>query len=220
MRKVLLCVVTNGRAEVSLTTAISMLRVQSRLVGTPQPPFSIEMVFLGSLDEALNAGWKSGADAVFAVEGTVGFDADFLWEAMASGFPVVVGTYPLPVVDWERVKTRPESEAPSFWGNVYNVKLKDNLKNGYALCEAAELGMLVVQRPALQKIADAHPDIVDADGNASFAAPGVYGGQRASASQRFFQLFGEPVWADIRRGGTCTGPTEFGGCVGARTVLR
>lgn len=221
MRKLIVCVVTNGRADVSLTTAISMLKMQSTMVSTPDPPFRAEISFVNTLDDALNVGWKTDdADAVFAVEHTIGFDPDFVVEALACEFPVVAGAYPLPVVDWERVKTQPANEMPPFWGNVYSVKPKDSLCKGYAQCDKAELGMVMIKRAALQAIADAHPDIIDSEGNASFAAAGVYGGTRMSASERFHHLHGEPVWTDIRRGGTSTGPTEFGGCVGARTVLR
>lgn len=202
--------------------AVSLLRMQTMLM-TSADPIRADMHFVSTLDDALNC-LRANKDAVGAlmVEGGIGFDPSFGLEAMKSGMPLVAGVYPLPVVDWERVKTQPANEVPQHWGNVYNVKPAGSPgPNGYLPVTDAALGVVWVSADVVRSIESRHPEIVTADGSsAAFARAGVYAGVRREAHERFLDLWAGPVYADPNRQCSSSGPAEFGGCVGARTVLR
>ena len=218
---VLLCIVTDSKRDVSLMCSMSLLRLQTELVRLPRR-VTIKVHFVTSLDEALNAlrGDQQASGAI-VVQGTIGFETEFALRAIASGLPVVVGTYPLPRVDWDRVKTRPANEPPQHWGNVYNAKPTGTMRpGGYVLAADAELGVAWVARSVLTDIVARHPEVVSAEGRAAFATPGVFGGRYLTDHQRFLQLHGGDVWADTQHPACNSGPTEFVGCVGARAVLR
>lgn len=218
---IVLCVVTNGRQEVSLACAVSMLRLQNALMMSPSP-LRADMHFVESLDDALNVLHRhaDAAGALIADHG-IGFDAEFAFRALRSGLPLVAGTYPLPTVDWERVKQAPENEDPGFWGNVYNVTPTGRFNaQGYARVSAARLGLVWVSKAAVAEIARKHPELATDDGYVPFALAGVYDGKRLDGNDRFLQLYDGEIWADIERPATSTGPLEFGGCVGSRQVLR
>lgn len=224
-KKVLVCVVVpTDRGEVSILTAQSLVKLQARLMTAPSTDLSIDMFFVRSFDDALQTLWKAReAHAVFAVDGSLGFSPEFVVGAARSDLPVVVGTYPLPTVDWSRVKAMPPGEPPEEWGNVYNVALQAKYdKHGYALVNtsvAPNLGIAFIKRSALEAIVAARPDVAASE-EADFATPGLYDGKKLSPYERFLSLYTGDVWADIQRPGTTMGITEFGGCVGARAALR
>lgn len=219
-RSMLLCIVTNGRADATLSCAVSLLRLQTLLMRSPER-IKADMHFVRSMDDALHALRTHGtARGVAIVDSSMGFTPEFPLRAMASGLPVVVASYPLPVVDWERVKSQPATEDPQFWGNVYSCKPSGRFgPGGYAHVLEARLGVAWIDRQVVADIEARHPELVSEDG-VMFASEGVYGGKRRTADERFLDLYGGDVWADIERPGNSTGPMEFGGCVGARTVLR
>ncbi len=222
----MLCMVTNGRAEASLSCAFSLLRHQTVLMTTPQP-LKADMHFVSTVDEALNA-LRHHPSAVGAaiLDTSLGFDPEFPLTAMQSGRPVVVASYPLPHVDWERVKAAakdPGAEEPRFWGLQYSVEPSGAAPHddGYVPVAKARLGVAWVTKAAVDDIVRRHPEVLSDDGTwANLASPGVYDGKRHTAEERFFKLYGAEVVADLQRPATSTGPMEFGGCVGLRTVLR
>lgn len=218
---ILLCVATRGRNDVTLTCAISLLRLQILFMTLPQR-YKADLHFVQSLDEALNLLHRHPTAAgALTVDCSVGFDPEFVVRAHASGLPVVVGSYPLPAVDWERVKTAPERENCQFWGNVYNARPSGRIDHcGYAHVLEAKLGVSWIRKRVVDDIVAAHPELVAADGTLAVAVEGLYDGKRLTADERFLSLFGGEVWADIERPATSTGPVEFGGCVGQRAVLR
>lgn len=228
-KHVVICVVTNLKTDVTLNTAISLLRLQTKLMAHPERT-RVDVHFVPTLNDALNTVHrigKEGATGGLVVDGNVGFDTDFLLRAMdRPTVPLVVGVYPLPIIDWKRVTEHPvPTEDPSSWGNVYNVTLTGvtDSATGYleAVPESAHLGLFWVRSGVLADIVTRHPDIMTADGAVgAFARDGVYDGKDTRASDRFLQLYGGRVLADPESGATNSGPTEFGGCVGARSVLR
>jgi hypothetical protein len=217
-----ICVVTKDRHEVSLMCAVALLRLQTMLM-TSEDPVRADMHFVPTLDDALNR-LHSAPEAVGAlvVEGTMGFDPALALDAMRSGLPVVVGVYPLPLVDWNRVKTQPKGEAPQHWGNIYNVRPSGpETAKGYVPVSEATLGVAWITSDAVRSIATRHPEIFTADrASGAFARAGVYDGVRQDEHQRFLSLWAGPVYADAAKSCTSSGPAEFGGCVGARAVLR
>lgn len=225
-KKIVVCVIVpSERHEVAILTAQSLVGLQTHMMTDPKNEITVELVFVRTFDEALNFAWKSSdAHGVFVVNGNISFNPEFLVEAVRSELPVVVGTYPLPVVDWNRVKSMPANEPVEQWGNVYNVTIERvDGKHGYGLVSRANarLGIVYATRRALQDIAAAHPEIVaKTSGDACFAGPGVYDGTKMDEYERFLSLFDGDVWADIQRPGQCMAVTEFGGCVGLRSALR
>lgn len=225
-KRVVICVVTGRKADVTLTTAISLLRLQTRLMAHPER-IQADVHFVNDFNDALNAVRRTeGAQGGLIAEGSIGFDTDFLLRAMdRPAAEVVAGVYPLPVVDWQRVATRPQGEEPAFWGNVYSVKTSGvtDPATGYLEAEAAgtSLGLVWVRASVLADIVTRHPDIMTTDGTVgAFARDGVYDGVETTAYDRFLTLYGGRLLADPAAGATSSGPTEFGGCVGARSVLR
>lgn len=230
----LLCVVTNGRPEVSLVCSVSLLRFQTTLMTAPER-LRADMHVVDTFDDAMNA-LHASKDAMGAlvIDGSMGFDAQFGMNAMRSGENIVVGTYPLPAVDWERVKARPTpAEDPKNWGHVYSATLADGGKKdqrtGYAVVKGTQtsLGLAWVKKTLVDSIATCNPHILTSDKTrGAFALGGVYGGLKLDGTQRFLSLAttgslaGTCVYADIDHPATSTGPMEFGGCVGARSVLR
>lgn len=215
-----LCVITNGRPDATLSCAVSLLRVQNALM-TGQQKIRADMHFVQGFDDALQTlRAHPTAQGMLVVDTSMGFNAEFPLRAMASGLPVVVASYPLPGVDWERVKRQPENEDPQFWGNVYSCKPSGRFgPSGYAHVTEARLGVAWISKQVVSDIAARHPELVAEDG-VMFATEGVYGGTRRTGDQRFLDLYGGDVWADLERPSVSTGPMEFAGCVGVRSVLR
>lgn len=214
---IVLCLVTNGRHDASLGCAISMLRLQTELMGTQQR-LHADMHVVNTLDDALNVlHTHPTAKGMVLAETTMGFDARFPLAAMRSGEPLVVASYPLPHVNWERVATQPGGdEPPAHWGHEYNVTPVAGARpdeRGYLEVEreGAKLGVCWVSREVTTAIASKTDN---------FAMPGIYDGRRMDGYQRFLSLYDGKVMADVERPASSSGPMEFGGCVGARTVLR
>lgn len=224
---VVICVLTGQSSDVTLMTAVSMLRLQQTLL-TFQTPIEAEVHFVRDFNDALHLvhrAAKGPHTGALIVEGKLGFDPRFVLRALATTVPLVVGVYPLPVVDWQRITTRPSDEPPEEWGNVYNVTPvhpgRPADANGYLeVSREASLGLLWLRAGVLQQIAERHPETVQADQSTAFGLPGVSGGRVLNPHHRFLDLYGGTVMADPDSGATSSGPTEFGGCVGARSVLR
>ena len=220
----LLCVITRGRGDASLACAISMLRLQTALM-TLATPVRADLQFVETPDAALNAlhAHPAAVGALLA-DASMGFDAEFPLRALESGLPVVVACAPTPTMDWERVKRQAAADSgedPQFWGLTYGVTPVGRIgRNGYVRVERPALGVAWVRKDALAAVAAAHPEAATDDGTVNFAVPGVYAGRRLDADARFAAVFGGETWADVERPATTTGPLEYGGCVGARSVLR
>lgn len=224
------CVVANARNEISLITAMSLLRLQIRMM--TERNYAVGIHFVRTFDDALNVVYSDPElYGGVVVDGTLGFSADFVLASERSGLPLVAGVYPLPTVDWERVKAvgtgdkaGATPEPPSFWGNAYNVSPLPGSSphSEYIRVDpnTATLGLVWVRRSDLDQIVRSHPEVRAAGGAVSFATPGTYDGVRLNEYQRFLQLYGYVLFADIARQASSTGPTEFGGCVGYRSVLR
>lgn len=218
---ILVCIVTRGRHDASIPCAVSMLHMQTVLMTTAEP-VTAEVHFVKTLNDALNVLRQHGSAAgALVADCSMGFDPDFALRALASGLPVVAGSYPLPEVDWERVKTQPKNEDAAFWGYRYNIQPTGRIgPSGYAHVSEAQLGVAWVRKDVVDSIAARHPDLAARDGTFPFAMEGVYDGALRTADERFLDLHGGDVWADIERPATSMGPLEFGGCVGRRRTLR
>lgn len=225
-RTLLICVVTNGRQDASLTCASTLLRLQMMMMTASEPTKS-DVHFVATTDDALNILWRHPtAFGAVLLDAACGVDPEFVKGAMSSELSVVVAPYALPGINWERVKKAPKSELPQYWGNTYSVKVSGKPgNNGYVHVEDARLGVAWVHRHAVQAAVVRHPEIVGTSGEngekrAAFAVEGVMDGRRLTADQHFLAVYGGDVYADVDHAATSSGPVEFGGCVGLRTVLR
>ena len=208
--KVLLAVVsggTNGHV-CSLGFAVSMLRLQTALFGAPTPIQAV-LEIVPSLRDAVDLAAKDETiNALVAVSSNISFPAAFVLRALVSRHPFVAGIYPLPLIDWGRVKSKSQgddvasTEKMAFRGNVYNLDASKAKFVGGGYLELApkdvEPGAVVLSREAAEAIAKRAPS-TDAEVPAAW---------------------GRPVHADVEHQCANFGSVEFMGCVGTRAVLR
>lgn len=221
---VLLAVVTDGRAEMNLQCCVSILHLQVELMTAKSDSFGAELMFARDLNDVLDRLHRDKRlVGAFVIRHNASIPGAFALKAFRSKERIVVSPTPLPVVDWERVKAHvlDAAEDTRYSGNVYNVKLEGLPRSdGYARVSSMLVadGMFV-RREVVDVIAERNPDITTAEKSA-FALDGVYGGKYATGTQRFVDLHGDKVWADVENQGGASGPIEYVGCVGARKVLR
>ncbi len=223
--RVLFAIITNGRAEMHLQCCISILHAQIELMTTRDDSFIAELEFFETFNDALNALYKNNAyAAMLAVKHNTFVAGVFSTKAFASKENIVIAPSPRAGVDWHRVVEHvkdPTSREPiNHAGNVYNMKLEGLPKdNGYTAVKDVDwIDAAFVRREAVEDIAQRHPDIVSE--KSAFALDGVYDGKFIPGHKRFVQLYGKQVWADVEHQCTVSGPFDYVGCVGSRTVLR
>ena len=195
--RVLLAVVT--RDQCSLGFAISMLRLQSALRGAPGIHATVELVSSVSDAVQLAADIKD-IDAVVAVESQLSFPAGFVLNALVAPSPFVVGVYPLPRLDWERVaaKARAPGEDMRYKGNVYNIDpaTAKHQSQRYLGVSTAALGAVVLKAEALCALAKAE----------------------VTTDEGLCAAWGKTILADLENQCSNSGPMEFTGCVGLRAM--
>jgi hypothetical protein len=221
---VLLAVVTDGRAEMNLQCCVSILHLQVELMTATSDSFGAELMFARDLNDVLDRLHRDKRlVGAFVIRHNASIPGPFALKAFRSKERIVVSPTPLPVVDWERVKNHvlDAAEDTRFSGNVYNVKLEGLPRSdGYArVASMIVADGMFVRRDVVDGIAEKHPEIAS-DDKSAFALDGVYGGKYATGTQRFLDLYGDKVWADVENQGGASGPIEYVGCVGARKVLR
>ena len=221
---VLLAVVTDGRAEMNLQCCVSILHLQIELMTAKSDSFGAELTFVRDLNDVLDRLHRDKRlVGAFVIRHNASIPGAFALKAFQSKERIVVSPTPLPVVDWERVKAHvlDAAEDTRFSGNVYNVKLEGLPRpDGYArVASMIVADGMFVRRDAVDAIAERNPDVV-AEDKSAFALDGVYGGKYMTGTQRFLDLYGDKVWADVENQGGASGPIEYVGCVGARKVLR
>lgn len=196
---ILLAVVSKGGA-CSLGFAVSLMRLQNALATAPN--VTITMDTASSVREAAQQALQAGMDAVVVVRSTIAFPAGFVLRALVAPSDFVAGVYPLPTVDWQRVVDRAGgAEETRFRGNTYNLdasKATAVAAPGYMAVREAELGAVVLKKDALATAA---------------ACEG-------SSDKELCAAWGKDVYVDLDNQCASTGPVEFTGCVGMRTVLR
>lgn len=198
--KVLLAVV-GDLGTCSLGFAVSMLRLQSALQNSPVA-IQAMMEIVPSLRAALALAQKDAEiKAVVAIRSTLTFPVGFVLRALSSGKPFTAGIYPLPKIDWERVKAKVGSgESPEFRGNVYNVDASkaSSVVKGIMEVTDIEPGAVILTREAIDAV---HAKAPKTDEDVPSA-------------------WGRTIYADVEQQCANFGPAEFFGCVGLRSVLR
>lgn len=217
----IVALVCKGRGETSLSSAISLLRLQLRLV---QAGIKTDVHVVDHLDEAINAAIAGDAN-LFAFDLNIGYDAEFPVRALASDKDVVVAAYPLPVIDWKRVAaTHVDSPEPlRCRGNVYSAvpNVAGALApEGYVPADSARLGCVFIRRGVAQQILKEHPELALAGGGGRFAIESVSDGKPLEPHQTFAQLYGKTIYIDLSSPASQSGSCPYAGCVGMRERLR
>lgn len=199
MRVLVAAVSSSGTC--SLGFAVALLRLQVALQTAPNMQAVVD--FVPSVRAAAVAAKRDGAfDAVVAVSSTLSFPAGFVLRGIVTPAPFVAGVYPLPGIDWERVKARAGlgTEDMRFKGNTYNIdpeRAKRCDVPGYMAVEAAGLGAVVLKGEAVEAVA---------------------GAAEGATDEAICAAWGEPILADLDHPCVNQGPMEFTGCVGFRTA--
>jgi hypothetical protein len=217
--KLCIALVSKGRPEAMLPLAVSMLNLQTKLVTTD---IQTELHIVDSFDEALGVAHKQGSH-VLAVDTNIGFAPEFVTRALASPHQVVSAVYPLPGVNWERVKASPVPAEPvAFKGNTYNAvpaPCAAAAVDGYVETKAPLLGCMLVKAGVVEDILRRHPDCKHASG-ARLAHETVVDGAPLLPHETFARLWGKPMHADVDCPATLTAPMSYAGSVAMRHFLR
>lgn len=225
-KRVLLAIITEGRSEMNLQCCTSILHTQIDLM-TTQNSFMAELEFVPTLNDALDILHKNKSlEGVFAIRYNAGVPGSFAPKAFSSGESVVIAPSPRPGVDWTKVRDYASSgkenkEPLNHAGNTYNVKLEGLPRaDGYTSVKDVDwVDAIFMRRNVVDTIAEKYPDIVSEEKSA-FTLDGVYDGKFFHGTKRLFHMYDGPIWADVERQCVISGPLEFVGCVGHRSVLR
>lgn len=222
-KKLVICLVSAGKLDASLTLAVSLLNLQTKLVRTS---VQTQLHVVDTFSDAMNIAHGCGAD-LLSVETNIGFDPDFVIKAMESPHDIVSAVYPLPGIDWDRIKsaaagTGEPGEPVNCRGNTYSavpVPLASSPVNGYVRAAAPRLGCVFVRAGVAADILSRNPGIKHDKGGA-FAGTGIVDGKLRAAHETFAALWAKHMWIDVDRPATTAGPMSFAGSVGMRQVLR
>lgn len=219
MVSVLVCGIT--QADVSMHFTSCILRMQAELARTPHA--FVDFEFFRSVNDALTYFQKETRfDVLVVVDGQTSVDAEFLLRHDPTK-DFVIASYPLRDIDWGRVKEKmvdnkigepitsigitynyePESAAPEAGGTY--VKLPPNAD--------VQLKIFKITRKVLNSILEKHPLVI-------LHTDGILDGKPIPADQRFVQLWGECVYADITTKTKNVGPYDFSGIAGNRKKIR
>ena len=204
--RVLLAVVTSDSCSIGF--AVSMMRLQTAIQSAPNVHAVLELV--PTLHDAIQVAAAPPGDAdtepfdaVVAISSHLSFPASFVLRGLSAAPAFIAGIYPLPWLDWERVKSKAHStsgEDLAFRGNVYNIDpaAAKHVGAGYLVVPSAKLGAVVLKREAIEGLK----------------------GAAVTTDEALCQTWGKDIYADIDHQCANFGPLEFTGCVGHRTVLR
>lgn len=209
--------------ELSLPCTTCLLKLQQ--IAARRGDIKLEVSIVPTVLQALNQ-YKQG-DWVVVLDSMLGMPPEFVTGLFECQHDVVVGVYPLPVVDWNRVSSRvlgPETsragaEPLQHAGNVYNIKPKASRMQRYVpVADAAELKLLAVRSSLLQDMAGPTTSF---EGGDLFAYESVFDNQFQNVYQTFARKVGlDRVVADLESPCMLSAPAQFAGCVGMRTALR
>lgn len=227
--KILLAGLTRGRTQASLSFAVSMLRLQIKLVTLENAPnLKCDIVFFKDMNAALNALWANkDYDVLVTLDTDAGVPDTFLTRAMtAEQHDAILGISPVPGgLDWDRIASAPVPTEPLAQAGLrYNISPVANQGNNYYTCtrqKDAGHTALWMRRTVLETIVAASAPPKLADGTFLFCRQTIDpAGALVHPDQAFLDLWtGTPV-VDLDSPCSVVGPMSFAGCVGQRTVVR
>ena len=219
-KKVILAVVTQTE-DVSLQCTTSLLRLQQAAARRPDVHLDIHIV--STLLEALNIN-PSDNQWLVIVDGTCGVPDAFVFQAIAADKDMVLGIYPLPRVDWDRISaylSAKSNEPVEHTGNVYNIKPRNVLYSRYVAVDTVnDAKIMCISLAALKSLSGPHT----AGNNMHlYTHDAIFGGRFYTPYQTLVKKFQDTnlsVVADVENQCTISGNAQFAGCVGARGFVR
>lgn len=201
--RVLLAILSDGGVTGSCTLgfAVGLMRLQAALLSSKGVQAVVEL--LPSVKAAAAQAREGGYDAAVALATDVAFPPSFVTRALEVDAPFVAGVYPLPRLDWGRVKARAddEREATRFKGNTYNVdaaSARPTVHTGYLAVRSAGLSAVVLKKEAIEALA----------------------GCPESSDAALCEAWGRDILVDLEHQCATMGPLEFMGCVGLRATTK
>lgn len=221
---VLVCGITPSDVAIHFTS--SMLRMQTELARTLDAAVNFE--FFVTVNDALKFFADSPQfDVCVILDGQMSVEPSFILQHDLTKH-VVVASYPIRKIDWDRVRTKalatgPAGEPPQCTGITYNYDPRrgDPEAGGKYLRLPArtpvQLKIFKITRHALDTMLAScpqpGPDFV-------LHAAGVEDTVGMTADARLCHLWGDVVYADITAKTQNIGPFDFSGTVGLRKRLR
>jgi len=222
---VILAIITESRADMTLQCCVSILHLQGQLISSPDG-FKADMRFYNNNNEAISDLYRSpGFAGMFIINYSSGVPGQFALKACKSKHEIVLGIHPVKTIDWERVKEKITSttEDISHTGIVYNLKLAGMPDSeGFAKVKDVRVAdVMFIKKSALDYIVQNNPGVVSKDGkHSSIFLEGVYDGEYMSAIDRFIKLYGKAIYADADLQCSKSAPQDYVGIVGNRSQLR
>jgi hypothetical protein len=164
------------------------------------------------------------------VDADIGFSPADAFRLLEAGKDVAAAVYPLKSIDWEKVRAAAKAGAADLMaaGLGYVVRFLPTADNsvevddGFARVAYAGTGFLMIRREALQRVADAHPELTAdlaelGDGRVAMVfdtmiepETGHYLSEDYAFCRRWRDLGGE-VWADVEARLTHVGHAAYAG---------
>lgn len=227
--KVLIAGVSNPQKnESSISFAMGMLRAQAELL--TRRDVAVNVGLYTSMHEVLNSFYKRGFDVLVAIDSLLGVNERFITRNIWCTHDLVAGVYPLPHIDWEKVKEKTQAgsaEPTALQGLDYNVSgiRGADLGSKYLTIDPpADMRAFVLKRSVLEAAVQAHPEIAFTNGAGeteyNFWTTRVVDNRRLTEAENLCALWGGPVHADYEYQLQNFGPLDFAGCVGNRQVIR
>lgn len=173
------------------------------------------------------------ATHILFVDADIGFAPENVFRLLDSGREVIAAVCPLKRIDWEKVRAAAKADVPDIQAAAigYVVRFLPTpdssveVENGFAKVAYGGTGFLMVQRGAMQRLFDAHPELRAgmrdmADGLAAEAVmvfdtmiepeTGQYLSEDYAFCRRWRDLGGE-IWADFEARLTHVGHATYSG---------
>lgn len=213
---VVLAIITKTE-DVSLACTTSLLRLQQHAARREDVVLDVHIV--PELNDALNL---VTGDYVVAIDAQCGFSPEFVFGAVNSKHPAVAGVYPLPKVDWDRVKKVLHSDSKEplcHAGNVYNLTPAVATMQRYLpVAKVEELRVLALKTSAIKDLMG--PSTSYAENTKHLVChDAVYDDTFHNCYQTLFHKLPHMV-ADVEAPCVMSAPAQFAGCVGMRGSVR
>lgn len=159
----------------------------------------------------------------------IGFAPDNAFRLLDAGKDVAGGVYPLKQIDWDKARTAAQAgvadlQAASVGYVVRFIPTPDHsveVEDGVAKVAYVGTGFLMISRPAVQRVSDAHPELVAQLDDETALTPMIFEtliepgtGQHLSEDYAFCRRWrdlGGDIWADMESPLSHVGHTVYAG---------
>lgn len=173
------------------------------------------------------------ATHILFVDADIGFAPENLFRLLDADKAVVAGVYPLKFIDWDKARAAAKADAPDLMAASLGYVIRFiptpdhsvEVEDGLAKVAYAGTGFLLIRREALQRVADAHPELRARMGDMGDALSdeavmvfetmiepqtGQYLSEDYAFCRRWCDLGGE-IWADMEARLTHVGAAAYTG---------